>query len=325
MQPIVSACTLPVNVASIPADASNPISFLESIPELPLLDILEHLDGPSRSCIAGASRYCHDAVSRKRVMDLTPFRNMPSLVRLLPYFGIFLPTYGASNVQQCKAWGKIFGGTLSTLVDSLEATINESTILTDAEKKPFAKFSFQDIQSNPDSLKKLLEMSYDLSLISPFMREHNGIRFPEMMRSFSEKVEFVRGQLRGRSTAFIELDCFACSMTCFPKELCDLPALKKLNISGNPLLAIPESIASLTSLQTLFCMMTEITTLPIGIGALTSLQHLYLSGNALTSIPSSIGYLRSLTDLDLSNNKLSELPVTLRSLLALRRLNLSHN
>jgi len=135
--------------------------------------------------------------------------------------------------------------------------------------------------------------------------------------------------------------------------LAALPALRRLNLRGNPLGALPPALRQLAGLELLSLSETglteealaaalptlaalpalrrlnlrsnQLTGLPAGVGALSGLTSLDLRGNQLTGLPAELGALSGLTSLDLAGNQLRFLPLELGQLRALKILNLSGN
>ncbi len=108
-------------------------------------------------------------------------------------------------------------------------------------------------------------------------------------------------------------------------ELLDLPNLRKLDISGNPLESIPDVVTQILHLEELILIRVELTEIPEAIAQLTNLTQLHLSDNQITQIPEALAKLTNLTQLHLSRNKITQIPEAIAQLTNLTQLNLSYN
>lgn len=113
------------------------------------------------------------------------------------------------------------------------------------------------------------------------------------------------------------------------KKLSQLPNLRELDISYNPIHILPVEIGQLKALRRLLLANCELTTLPKSIGNLTNLEFLYLAGeggnNPLINLPNEIGDLVNLQDLHISRGKLTALPASFGKLENLQRLSIDGN
>ncbi len=110
-----------------------------------------------------------------------------------------------------------------------------------------------------------------------------------------------------------------------PLELLDLPNLRKLDISGNPLESIPDVVSQIQHLEELILIRAELTEIPDAIGNLANLTQLDLSSNQITQIPDAISNLANLTQLYLSSNQITQIPDAIGNLANLTQLYLSSN
>jgi hypothetical protein len=110
-----------------------------------------------------------------------------------------------------------------------------------------------------------------------------------------------------------------------PLELLDLPNLRKLDISGNPLESIPDVVSQIQHLEELILIRAELTEIPDAIGNLANLTQLDLSSNQITQIPDAIGNLANLTQLYLSSNQITQIPDAISNLAKLKYLDLRGN
>jgi small GTP-binding protein len=137
-------------------------------------------------------------------------------------------------------------------------------------------------------------------------------------------------------------------MTSLPPEIWELPMLKGLYISDNPLPEIPieiwqrddwedlglgklcpkklpPALFRLTQLRFLSISENDLKSLPPDIGQLANLKGLNLAGNQLECLPPEIGELTNLTWLDILGNQLGCLPPEIGQLTNLITLSLSNN
>ncbi|MFN6437315.1 MAG: leucine-rich repeat domain-containing protein [Nostoc sp. DedSLP01] len=111
-----------------------------------------------------------------------------------------------------------------------------------------------------------------------------------------------------------------------PLELLNLPNLRKLDISGNPLESILDVVTQiLLYLEELILIRVELTEIPDAIAQLTNLTQLHLDSNQITEIPEAIAKLTNLTQLHLSDNQITEIPEAIANLTNLTQLHLSSN
>ena len=111
----------------------------------------------------------------------------------------------------------------------------------------------------------------------------------------------------------------------FPKAICVLKKLVRLELFGDKIQNIPCEIGNLKELYELILTGNFIKNLPTEIGNLTNLLDLRLNKNQLQSIPAEIGNLKRLRLLDLSENNLQNLPIEIGDLTSLEILSLNNN
>lgn len=122
-----------------------------------------------------------------------------------------------------------------------------------------------------------------------------------------------------------KLDLHDLGLTCFPKEIFDLPNLHTLYISRNIISEIPADIQRLGNLTYLNLSFNNISTLPHEICSLRKLTTLSLSNNSFNIFPIELQKLNKLESLSLSNNQIKNLPDKITGFKNLKNLYLEEN
>ena len=110
-----------------------------------------------------------------------------------------------------------------------------------------------------------------------------------------------------------------------PEELCELPALVKLEAGDNRLHRIPKSISLLTSLSVLSLKNNSLDCIPLELCHCVRLKYLSLNANNIADIPCEISNLTALSRLTIAANNISNLPNTFDKMISLTHLEISHN
>ena len=105
-----------------------------------------------------------------------------------------------------------------------------------------------------------------------------------------------------------------------PDCICDLKALRVLQVYECSLRELPDSFGELRWLRTLYLERNQLQMLPETFGNLSGLQHLTLSRNPLVFLPDTFSKLESLVALNLQNTQLRTLPETFDQLASLEDL-----
>jgi leucine-rich repeat protein SHOC2 len=114
------------------------------------------------------------------------------------------------------------------------------------------------------------------------------------------------------------LDCRGCGWTDIPPEIFTITGLTLLNLNGNKLSKLPADISKLTNLEELQIGENQLVELPLELWNMKKLKDRYLYRNKLTVIPEEIGNLDSLEKLDIGDNKIKILPKAIGSMTNLK-------
>lgn len=96
----------------------------------------------------------------------------------------------------------------------------------------------------------------------------------------------------------------------FPKAVCQIKTLEKLDLSENRISTFTDdAFNEFENLQELDLSYNELTYLPTSIGKLTKLKKLNLSGNRIGSLPKEFEQLVSLESLELDGNPIGNVPI----------------
>jgi hypothetical protein len=322
----------------------NPPFSLTSMPDRVVVDFTKSLSPRTRSTLAQTNRQYRDLVRIGRVEQWQGFLNEPTIQALFPYFCRNIPDIG--HPETLDAWQNEL---LEEVVPNLLNAIQDSSILTDAEKKAHGLLSSQEISSDQSLLLRLFQVSYAMSLVASVW-EIIGDVLPQFP-SLKEKVCAARAWLHENQHRLSEITCMGrkeMMMTCLPKEICELTLLERLHLPNNALRTlpkeigaalhltsvslnsnqfktIPECFCSLPLLHTLYLENNRLRILPENFGSLLNLEHLFLSRNQLKTLPETVIFLLKLKWLDITDNRITDLPNGLAALTCLRELQISRN
>ena len=109
------------------------------------------------------------------------------------------------------------------------------------------------------------------------------------------------------------------------EDICEMPKLKKLRITGKGLTELSVSIGKLSTLTDLNINYNKLNSLPEEIGQLTKLEQLHAYCNNITEIPTQLSKLVNITDISLCYNKIIHFPKELCQLSNLLYIDMSSN
>lgn len=225
----------------------------------------------------------------------------------------------------------------NNLIDKLPAEFSQLALLTelDLSHNQFSKFPFAELAALPN-LTTLDLKSNNLSTLPP-------------ISGTAASSDGQPGSL-AQLAQLSHIDLSNNQFSEWPMGLCDLPALRSLDMNsntlkrlppefarwmggkltslqlrGNQLTQLPDEIGALKALVTLDLSENELLALPPRIGNLVNLQSLSLQHNHIRSLPPNIGTLTSLTSLKLHDNELEDLPDEISSLVWLTELFVQEN
>ena len=267
--------------------------------------IIDRLPPRDRWRLAQASHHMHDLVTNRE------FR------RLLPFFGLSLPD--PTQPQSFEQYRQ--------QVSELLKTICDSELLSPAEKGKARSHTADEIAADETLLFNLLRTNYDLTLVTPFIPDHQGSFGLNLANQplLAQKAVSVREALVGGRVVLETFKATNLNMHCFPGELCKIVGLRTLSLCENKIRGLSPEIGRLTVLRKLELNHDQLTALPPEIGRLTALESLKLINNQLTALPPEIGRLTALESLGLNNNQLTELPPEIGRLTTLKFLWLNNN
>ncbi|CAM9416847.1 unnamed protein product, partial [Discosporangium mesarthrocarpum] len=113
-------------------------------------------------------------------------------------------------------------------------------------------------------------------------------------------------------------------LTELPDSLCDLTALKELNLQRNKLRALPDRFGNLLKLDEIYLTSNRLESLPPSFGNLTRLRRLVLDCNRLRRLPETLGRMMCST-LSISSNRLVGLPHCIKDMQHLKVLSANDN
>ena len=105
-----------------------------------------------------------------------------------------------------------------------------------------------------------------------------------------------------------------------PKEIVELPMLKKIGIQGDKLNQIPLIIFDIENLEELTLGCWKVESIPKEISNLTKLKYLYLRSDIATALPESIYKLKDLERLSINGEMIEEVPTGISNLSKLKNL-----
>ena len=287
--------------------------------------IVGMLDIPSRCHFARTCRGNRALVQTWRTIEIEKIFSNEQLRRLFPFF--FTHTAQIRHPESFDRWP--FEWT-SRIFPAILLQIKNSNILQVDERDSLLHCIGPDGVNDPNTLRILLQASYDISLVTAFEAIVSPWIDTRSYRSLPEKVFTAKNffQLIDDSYVGFRIVPDAVTsypyMTCEPEELFLGTSLSSMNFSNNGLLALPESLQFSSKLSRLVLHHNSLTVIPDSIGRLSQLTSIDLSCNGLTTLPESFGALKNLEELDLSGNPIIDLPDSFRALTKLQTLRMLH-
>jgi hypothetical protein len=267
---------------------SNPF---EIVPHSFLVDFVGTLPPETRTRLAQVNRAFRNAVAVYRTNQIGRFNDR--LMDLLPYFYRSIPapsqpaTFDAFQDEMQKA-----------LPEQLK-DLQESSVLTKAERAEFVEHSPQQIACNPQLLLKFLETNHSMSLVTLV-----AIYTPAILTenpTLQSKAEVAQKWVAKRQGWAESLSCIGClgnKMTCIPKEVFAFSKLQDLTLQKNAIRVLHPAIGTITNLHSLFLEENRLDHLPDSFRSLTNLTMLTLSGNRFQGVPALLAELPKLDVFD---------------------------
>ena len=260
-------------------------SMFDRVPDPQLQCVVDAFDPQVRARFAQTCRRCRNIVHRWRAQKRAEFSNHKGVKEILPFFGISLPD--AKDPASFERWQF---SQLIRAIHTMRESVRVSSVLTEQEREDVLAPPFERVASDASLLFELLNISYNLSLVTPFAEErkfqHQDLSsYP----SLAAKVGAVHAFLASSEAGELQMvDGRGCHMTCLPAELCHLPSLIVLDISNNALAKIPKEIGDLSTLIILEIDENALLDVPDYLGRLKELRSVTLSGNPGISVPKEI-------------------------------------
>lgn len=287
--------------------------------------IVGMLDIQSRCRFARTCRGNRTLVQTWRTKEIGTFFSNEQLRRLFPFF--FTHTAQIRHPESFDQWPFEWA---SRIFPAILLQIKNSNILQVDERDSLLHRIGPDGVDDPDTLRILLQASYDISLVTAFEAIVSPWIDTRSYRFLPEKVSTAKNffQLIDNSYVGFRIVPDAVTpvpyMTCVPEELFLGVPLLSMNFSNNEILALPESLQFSPTLTRLVLHHNKLVAIPDSIGRLSQLTSMDLSCNGLTTLPESFGSLKELEELDLSGNPIIDLPDSFSALTKLQTLRMFH-
>jgi Leucine-rich repeat (LRR) protein len=284
---------------------SNPF---EMIPHSFLVDFVGTLPPETRARLAQVNRVFRDAIAAYRTTQIKRFVDNDRLMDLLPYFYCRIP------VPSQPATFDAFQDEMQKALPEQLKDVQESAVLTEAERAEFVDHSPQQIACNPQLLLNLLETHHSMSLVTLIGQSKPRV-FNTKATTLQSKVEVSQRWILKRQLGAIRLACIGSDgykMTCIPKEVYSFSRLWELKFTNNAIRMIHPAIGTLTDLRSLVLCHNRLDCIPDSFRSLAYLTKLSLGGNRFRNIPMFVTELPMLISFDLSPASLRPTPLFLQ-------------
>jgi hypothetical protein len=277
---------------------------IRDLPQDALANVVGFLDEKSRGRAAQVSRSFYSAVHQSRINDLIALRDNPKTKALLHLVGFDFDFLNQPPSEINAAYERLSKKLkeIGSLVYRKTELHEGGSLLRDEDRAQLllGLSHEEEIVRNPDSVLKILQAFYDLSLVRSVYLDYSAYKTLEervgaartYIESKGDDKQLPEGRIR-----FI-----------FPSELCSLTTLTELSLSLSDLSDLPQEFGQLKGLRRLSLAGNNLRTFPEGLLELTELEELDLAGNSITSLPEGIGRMSGLRILDLSENPINSLP-----------------
>ena len=279
----------------------------EILPPSLLVDFAGTLPSKTRARFAQVNRVFRDAVATCRTALMGPFVDNGRLMELLPYF------YNTIPVRSDPSTFDAFQKELEKVLPEQLKDLQESSVLTDAEKAEFGKYPAYDIASQPELLLNFLETSHSVSLVT--LVGQYKLRVLSANSALQSKVEASQRWMLKRQEGSIRLACTGrdhYKMTCIPKEVLSFSRVWELSFTNNVIRVIHPVIGTFTGLRSLLLCHNRLDGLPDSFRSLTNLTRLALEGNRFQNIPMFVAELPMLVSCDLPSPSVRPQPHSLQ-------------
>ena len=285
--------------------------------------VLGMLDIPARCNFAQTCRGNRAVVQTWRKREIETIFSNEKLRRLFPFFFIHAPY--VLHPESFDLWPSEWA---SRTLPAIIQQITRTQLLLDSEKKSLLRFSDPKAAKDFDAIKKLLQASYDISLVTAFEEVMCPWISGQSTMFLSEKVTAAKAFFQQLDDSYVGFHIAPdaarpCScMTCVPEEIFLQVPLCTLHFSKSSILTIPESLRFSSKLKHLVLSHNKLIDVPDFIGRMSQLVTITLSYNQIKTLPKSFGSLINLEELDLSGNPIESLPDSFQSLTKLQTLQL---
>lgn len=221
--------------------------IFERVSQAPLQEIVGKFSPRSRGRFAQTSKAGKAAVHAWRVRERPEFLADPRISYLLPYF---CPT--KLDPSHPETFAQVQRELAEILTTDLNGLIQRSPLLSDKEKYLLLAGSFDEILQNPTRLAYILTTAYNLSLVTmtpgailkqiPNWNELTTL--DQKARALKEELPKHAEPLSIslRSHPDYEKRGKKATVTCIPKEICELKGLQLLDLSYQYVRVIPPEL-----------------------------------------------------------------------------------
>lgn len=293
--------------------SNNNLSW-NNLPEVPLLNVISHLDKlKDLAALSQVNNHFHSMILENSVWKQIAEKIGLSLAKITDTYTV--RNQVENHILAVRQDIRCFPDTLPTDIAKI----------VNSPKIP----SFTDIQ-----LLKAYRKARDILIVWANLAKTINQPIPKWnFNTSTEAIESVKDEVfeswcaqNQNTLAQISFcDLIRRNFSILPPQIKYLPQVTELYLFSNNLSELPSEITQLTRLKILDLSFNRLFTLPSGISQLSQLKHLKLDGNYFSELPLEIGGLLNLTVLELAKNRFSKFPLEVIKLANLKILRLQQN